>query len=246
MDIAICDDEQKVREYLSRLIQKQMREQGIEYCITEYASAGEYMEENRRFDLLFLDIELKHADMDGMTLARKLYEYSHQRPIIIFVTGFEDYVYDAFDVNAFQYLLKPVDEEKFEEVLRRAVKTVKQEERIYKEKETKTICIQFSGNTKIVAVDTISHIESYHHKLILHTVEGEIEYYARLSDLERELSDSFYRIHKSYLVNFSYVDTYNKTEMCLLDGTKLWISKYRYAEFVKAYMRYMKRVNEYE
>ncbi|NBK00428.1 DNA-binding response regulator, partial [bacterium 1xD8-48] len=105
--IAVCDDEKNIRSYLVSLIKKQ----GGEYGITEYASADEYFSDGKEHDIIFLDIEMdgSGAGLDGMGLARRIRGMEVQKqPIIIFVTGYEKYVYDAFDVGAFQYLVKPV------------------------------------------------------------------------------------------------------------------------------------------
>ena len=110
--IAICDDEANIRAYLSSLIQAQ----DCPCEIVEYASAGDCLADTQKIDLLFLDIELapSGSGLDGMALARKIRERATvTQPVIIFVTGYERYVFDAFDVGAFQYLLKPVNEEKF-------------------------------------------------------------------------------------------------------------------------------------
>ena len=88
----------------------------MECEIAEYVSADEYLLVQTEYDLLFLDIEL-----DGMELARRIRGREMERkPVIIFVTGCEKYVYDAFDVGTFQYLLKPVDEQRFAEFFGRA------------------------------------------------------------------------------------------------------------------------------
>ena len=118
MRIAICDDEAPTRTYLASLIRAQDRP-----CeVVEYASAGDCLADHRGIDLLFLDIELNAAGPDGMALARQIREdRPTAQPIIIFVTGYERYVFDAFDVGAFQYLLKPVDEQKFAQVFARAL-----------------------------------------------------------------------------------------------------------------------------
>ena len=116
--IAICDDEANIRAYLSSLIQAQ----DCPCEIVEYASAGDCLADTQKIDLLFLDIELNATGPDGMALARQIREGSSAaQPVIIFVTGYERYVFDAFDVGAFQYLLKPVNEEKFAQVFARAV-----------------------------------------------------------------------------------------------------------------------------
>ncbi|MCI8493139.1 LytTR family DNA-binding domain-containing protein, partial [Anaerotruncus sp.] len=108
--IAICDDEAPTRAYLASLI----RAQDCPCEIVEYVSASDYLTGYQGIDLLFLDIELNATGPDGMALAHRIRESnSTPQPVIIFVTGYERYVFDAFDVGAFQYLLKPVDEEKF-------------------------------------------------------------------------------------------------------------------------------------
>ena len=136
--IAVCDDEKNIRSYLISLIRKQDTECGI----MEYASAGEYLADSREHDLVFLDIEMggSGTDMDGMGLARHIRGMEAQKqPIIIFVTGYEKYVYDAFDVGAFQYLVKPVDERKFAEVFSRAVGQIESEA----EQRKKKLVIQY-------------------------------------------------------------------------------------------------------
>ena len=141
--IAVCDDEKNIRFYLVSLIEKQ----GGECSITEYASADAYLSDEREQDLIFLDIEMgsSGAGLDGMGLARHIRGMEAQKqPIIIFVTGYEKYAYDAFDVGAFQYLVKPMDEQKFAEVFGRAVGQVLSEA----EQRKKKLVIQYGGEGK--------------------------------------------------------------------------------------------------
>ena len=232
--IAICDEKANIRDYLSSLI-------GAQSCpceIVEYASAGDCLADHREIDLLFLDIELAPSCLDGMELARKIRERATMtQPVIIFVTGYERYVFDAFDVGAFQYLLKPVDEEKFAQVFARAVAQIG----TAKEKPGRVLTLQSANTSKTVPLDSIYYIESSNHKVELHLKDGEFACYAKIGDLELELQEQFFRIHKGYLVNLSYVDGYSKTEVTLTNGEKLLLSKYKYQDFVKAYLRFLKR-----
>ena len=234
--IAICDDEANIRTYLSSLI-------GAQSCpceIVEYASAGDFLADHREFDLLFLDIELapSGSGLDGMALARKIRERATgTQPVIIFVTGYERYVFDAFDVGAFQYLLKPVDEEKFAQVFFRAVAQIG----TAKEKPGRVLTLQSANTSKTVPLDSIYYIESSNHKVELHLKDGEFACYAKIGDLELELQDQFFRIHKGYLVNLSYVAGYSKTEVTLTNGERLLLSKYKYQDFVKAYLHFLKK-----
>ena len=234
--IAICDDEAPTRAYLTSLI----RAQDCPCEVVEYASAGDCLADHRGIDLLFLDIELNATGPDGMALARQIREQSAvTQPVIIFVTGYERYVFDAFDVGAFQYLLKPVDEEKFAQVFARAVKQI--EAGRVQPQLSHALTLQSAGASRTVPLDSIYYIESSNHKVVLRLKDGEFSCYAKIRDLEAELGDQFFRVHKGYLVNLAYVEGYSKTELTLTNGEKLLISKYKYPDFVKAYLRFVKR-----
>ena len=234
--IAICDDEANIRAYLSSLIQAQ----DCPCEIVEYASAGDCLADHRGIDLLFLDIELNATGPDGMALASQIREGNPAvQPVIIFVTGYERYVFDAFDVGAFQYLLKPVDEEKFAQVFARAVEQIKAGR--VQPQLSHALTLQSAGTSRTVPLDSIYYIESSNHKVVLRLKDGKFSCYAKIRDLEAELGDQFFRVHKGYLVNLAYVEGYSKTELTLTNGEKLLISKYKYQDFVKAYLRFVKR-----
>ena len=234
--IAICDDEAPTRAYLASLI----RAQECPCEVVEYASAGDCLAGHRGIDLLFLDIELNATGPDGMALARQIREgNSAAQPVIIFVTGYERYVFDAFDVGAFQYLLKPVDEEKFAQVFARAVEQI--EAGRVQPQLSHALTLQSAGTSRTVPLDSIYYIESSNHKVVLCLKDGAFSCYAKIRDLEAELGDQFFRVHKGYLVNLAYVEGYSKTELTLTNGEKLLISKYKYQDFVKAYLRFVKR-----
>ncbi len=229
--IAICDKEKNMRIYLSELVKKEH----VECEIAQYQSSEEYLTENREYDLLFLEMNLQFPG-DGLKLAEEIRSRkTGKQPLIIFVTAYEKYVYDAFDVTAFQYLLKPVDERKFSKVFQRAAKQI-----LFEMKTQKPpLVIQCAGVSKAVSIDSIYYVESQGHKVVLHLKDERLEYYAQIGVLEKELSGQFFRIHKGYLINLSFVNGYNKTAVTLTNGEKLLISKYKHGEFVKAYLDYV-------
>ncbi len=232
--IAICDDDANIRAYLTTRI----RAQSCPCEIVEYASANDCLADTQEMDLLFLDVELAPSGPDGMELARKLRERtSGTQPVIIFVTGYERYVFDAFDVGAFQYLLKPVDEEKFARVFARAAAQIG----TAKEKPGRVLTLQSASTSKTIPLDSIYYIESSDHKVVLRLRDGQFTCYAKIRDLELELQDQFFRIHKGYLVNLSYVAGYSKSEVTLTNGERLLLSKYKYQDFVKAYLHFLKK-----
>ena len=232
--IAVYDDEKNIRSYLVSLIRKQ----NIECSIMEYASADEYLADGREHDLIFLDIEMggSETELDGMGLARHIRGMNaHRQPVIIFVTGYEKYVYDAFDVGAFQYLVKPVDEQKFTEVFSRAVGQILSEA----EQRKKNLVIQYAGEGKAIPLNDIYYMESQNHNIVLFLKSGKLEYYGKIGELEEKLAGQFYRIHRGYLINLFHVEGYDRTEVRMANGDKLLLSRYKYDGFVQAYMNYI-------
>lgn len=239
IQIAICDDEANIRAYLVSLV----KEQDIECEIAEYASVEKYLSADRKHELIFLDIEMADGSADGsgaikngMWLAREIRRVEKaNQPVIIFVTGHREYAADAFGVDAFQYLLKPIDTKRFADVFQRAARRISKE----RERKKKKLVIQHGSTGKAIPVSHIYYVESQNHKAVIHAEEGTFGYYAKMEELEKELAGTFYRIHRGYLVNLSYVDGYNKQEAVMMNGDKLLISKYKYAGFVRAYLDYI-------
>jgi len=129
LEIAVVDDEKAIREHICALIEEQKPGSHIE----AYATGGELLASGKRFDIVFLDIQMD--GMNGIEAARKLRE-RQEDTVLIFITGIKEYVFDALDLYAFHYLLKPVDEGKFAEVLQRAAGEAK------KKKEKKCLFIR--------------------------------------------------------------------------------------------------------
>ena len=223
MDIAVVDDEKVMREYLCELIKKQKPESRIE----SYARGEELLASGKRFDIVFLDIQMD--GMNGIEAAGSLRK-KQEEVILIFITGIREYVFDAFDLYAFQYLLKPVDEKKFAEVLERAVREAG------RKKEKRELFIK-TRNLTLDQAD-ILYIESRGKKVEIHTVREResIQIYAAMEELEGQLGKDFYRCHRAYLVNMSHITEYGSDSIILANGDKVYLAKKKYGEFVKAYM----------
>ena len=233
MRIAVCDDDRAIREELFRLIQKQVSEADI----MEYQSGEELINARGNFDIYFLDIEM--GDVSGMDIARRIREQEdngRQRSIIIFVTGYREYMEAAFDVNAFHYLIKPIDTEKFSEVFRRAWK----EAAVFYEQEKKYIIVKSSGTQQKILLKNIYYIESGNKKVIFHTTNGTLEVYGKMEELEKGLGNTFYRCHRCYLVNMEKISAYSADNIQVINGDNLLLARKKYSDFIKIYMRYVK------
>lgn len=233
MRIAICDDEKNIRELIANKVVKQYPDAEIIF----FQSGEELLLSDETIDILFLDIQM--SGIDGMETARELRK-KDKSVILIFVTAVEEYVFQAFDVGAFNYIVKPIDDGKFSDVLHRAVDEWSSQNINEKEPEERYVLINNSGVHTKVILDEIVYAEVFNRKVVIHKLDGEIEYYGKMSDLESLAGDSFFRPHRAYLINFKYVEKYDATTIYLERGTAL-MAKQNYPEFVKKYMKYIQK-----
>ena len=245
MNIAVCDDEENIRIYIKKLIGMQ----DVDCRIMEFSSGEELLrfweqEDREEIELLFLDISMEGTD--GMEAAEQIRKWKEEKsealwgslPLLIFVTGYPEYMPKAFSVNAFQYLVKPVNEKEFEGVFEKAVRECRHLE-AKRSAEPKKILIRNGNAVRNVPVDDIYYIESNNRKIIVFMRDEKTECYGKISELEGQLKEGFFRIHKGYLVNMKYVERYSRTEVRMKNGSSLLISKYKYQDFIKAYIEYI-------
>ncbi len=232
MRFGICDDEKEIRDVIEEKIRLL-----YEYAeIVRFADAESLLKYPGQIDILFLDIQMEPTD--GMEAARKL-RAAGNNMTIIFVTAIEEYVFQAFDVGAFHYLVKPLEGEKFFEVLRRAV-TERKEINVKKMEEKASIMIKKGSLTQKIYLCEILYAEVYNRKILLHTMEGDVEYYGRLADLEKQAGAGFFRTHRAYLVNLEHVVRYDAGTVWLEKGQAL-MARQNYSEFVKRYLQFNRR-----
>lgn len=235
MRIGICDDQKEIREILTDKVKKYYPAEDI----AVYSSGEELLAARKLPDILFLDVQM--PEKDGMETARELRKRDRQM-IIIFVTVTEDYVFQSFDVGAFHYLIKPLEEEKFEEVLQKAVRQVRERdsEDAGTGKERQSLIVTSKGQHITVPIQEIVYAEVFNRKIILHTMDADIEYYGKLKELEKKAGEDFYRPHRAYLINLNFVRKYNAGVIYLKRGQAL-VAKQNYHDFVKCYLRFNQR-----
>lgn len=232
LKIAVCDDENHQRTELVVIIKKALQLKNIQYFIYQYENGEELLQSNLEINLFFLDIKMNK--LTGIETAKKIREVN-EKAVIIFITALKEYVFDAFDVRAFHYILKPISEEKLRSVLYSALLQLEGMEKFI-------IAKTISECTKIFIKD-ILYVESQLRKVVIHTTYDIIEYYNKLSDMEDDLKEyNFFRCHKSYLVNLKYIKSYDNTFITLKNGEKIYISKHKFSNFSKSFMYYLKNV----
>ncbi len=226
---AVCDDNPADASYVGALLKKWGCAAGYALKIEKYPSAEAFLSaygEDPSFDVLFLDIEM--GNMSGVELAKRLRQ-SGAGLQLVFVTGYMEYIAEGYDVEALHYLIKPVTAEKLYAVLDRAVERLKTREH--------TLILSLPDGTVRLPLHEIRYLDVLKNYV---TVHGAEDYSVKrtLNDLEGELDDSFYRIHRSYIVNLRFIRKITKTEVILKDGTALPLSRKMYEGLNQAVIRY--------
>lgn len=230
--IAVCDDIPLECADIAKQIETILKQSNTDFIIKKFFGGLELIQSRESFDIIFLDIKM--PNINGMELAKQIRKQGRQS-LIIFITSASEYVFDAFDVEAFQYLLKPIQTDKLKNVLEKATKKMQIDANID--------FLMISANRQIqkVFLKDILYIESIGRIAKIHCNNGTLETYEQIGILEDKLSDKFFfRCHKCFLVNLNFVDAFNKTEVCLENGEKIMLAKRRYEDFQKAILSYMK------
>ncbi len=236
MQIAVCDDEKEIRDMFAEKIGQLYPKADLPL----YQSGEELLLSDNEPDILLLDIKM--PGKNGMETARELRK-KNKITIIIFVTALDDFVFQAFDVGAFHYLVKPFDDRKFAEVLQNAIEWSEDRRKLEnagRKGEMPNLVITTGGKHITVNLEDVVYAEVFDRKVILHTMDADIEYYGKMKELEEKVGDEFYRTHRSFLVNFSFIRKYDATTIYLERGQVL-MAKQNYQGFVKQYLRYNQR-----
>lgn len=236
ISIAVVDDEKIIREQIRNLIKARIKECDIDV----YATGEELLTAKKDYAVIFLDIQMDGRN--GVETAKALRERNTAdstptESILIFITGIREYVFEAFDVAAFHYLLKPIEEKKFHEVFYRAVKEIERQRR----HKPKQLFIKTRTRSITLNQSDILYIENRAKKVEIHTAQEVIEMYASMNELEKQLGGNFYRCHRGYLINMAYIAEYESDSISLSNGEVIFMAKDRYNEFVKVYMRYLRK-----
>ena len=232
LSIGVCDDNMIECTALSQKIKRLFSLKGIAATVSDFYSGQALLIWEQKIDILFLDIKM--ASLNGLETAKLLREQG-QDFLLIFITSAEEYVYDAFEVEAFRYLLKPADDFKLEQSLFAAVE---------KKRKNPGNFFIFHRNHEVIKInlDEVFYFEITGRVIKAHLKMGCEEFYGKISTLEESLLDlEFFRCHKSYLVNLKFVESFSKTEIIMENGDRLFLSRRRTEAFSKAFLSYLKK-----
>lgn len=228
--LAIVEDEDSYAAQLIEYIEQYQAESGNYFKVTRFTDGDEITNGYKgQFDIILMDIEMKL--MDGMTAAEEIRKLDSD-VIIMFITNMTNYAIRGYQVDALDYVLKPVSYFAFSQKLGRAISRIKKT-------PSKIISVDMPSGVKKLEIDNIFYIESEGHNLNFYTTSGEFTIRAKMGDFEEQLSPyNFFRSNKGYLVNLKYVDGVENGS-CIIAGKKLLISRARKNDFMTALTDYM-------
>lgn len=235
MRIAICDDDHFITEEIRKALERIQKEMELEMSVDEFSDGTELycsIQEKGSYDIVYLDIEMK--GMNGIVTAGKIRE-EDPYAVLIFISAYDSYCRQLFDVEPLRFLDKPIRWEVFREYFLLAYQKVQDINQRF----------VFQANKRVYQIPhkEIMYLESKRRIIYVHCREKEYSYYGKMNDAWEILKDVgkyYIRIQKSYIVNYNYVASMSMKDVNLCNGVCLSLSndfkeeaQERYAEMMR-------------
>lgn len=219
--IAICDDDINARDALHIQLERILMEE-TEKIVYEFVSGQTavnwLLKHPGEIDLLFLDVEM--PGLNGMETAEKIREFD-KNMILVFVTGYTDYVFDGYRVGALDYVIKPAVKERLSEIMKRV------RAQIFSQSEENFVFQNIDGTYRF-SYEEILYFYSERRQVTVVTERGDFTFYGKLGEVENQTGGEFVRIHQRYLVNGKKVSHIGNASLLIGEGeneTELPISR---------------------
>ena len=227
--IAIVEDEVLYADQLQEYLKKYEEEYRETFEISVFQDGDQIVHHYKaEYDVILMGVEMRF--MDGMSAAEEIRKMDTE-VVIIFITNMPQYAVRGYEVDALDYVLKPITYFAFAQRLNRAIERIK--------KRTKrVISVNIKGSQIRMPIESVYYIESQGHTLIFHGVNGEVEAPGTMKEIQEKLRDEhFFRGNKGYLINLAHVD--RVVEGCaVVAGEELVLSRGRRKEFMEALAGY--------
>lgn len=232
MYIAVCDDEKIFRDEIIEALYAYFGK--LEITCKEYDDGASLLaayEQGEEFHALFLDIEM--PETDGMTTANMLRAKGFTAPII-FLTSHTEMAMEGYEVAAFRFLGKPANPDKLEKTLH----DLKEELC-----EKKKLIIRSEGEDVILITEDICYVEAQNNSIMIKTDKQDYIIRKKIADIEKELgelSETFFRVHRGYIVNLAHVKKHVGTDIVLDNGETIPLSRSMVNEFKQRLFAYVR------
>ncbi len=228
--IAVVEDEPGYSRLLNQFITDYECESGEAFYVANFYDGLDLIENyTSSFDIIFMDIEMKH--LDGMSAARQIRQQD-RNVIIVFITNLAKFAIQGYQVEAMNYILKPIHYFAFSQELKKAIEKVRERSAFF-------LHIAYQRNMIRLDVSRISYVESIGHSVTYHVEDGDFTNRDSLKNVEEKLQGHhFSRCNNCYLVNLAYVEKVDKN-IVTVSGKELQISRPRKKAFMEALAVYV-------
>lgn len=227
--ICLCDDNQILLEHYQNKLSLLAEKYNFQVSFSAFNSGEQllfHLSENpNQVDIIYLDILM--GALNGIETAKQLREMSCHAEII-FLSSSDEFVFESFDTSPVNYIVKgiAVEDDKLETTFVRAMNLALQ-------KESEVFLCGNGRQKKKIPIQKISYFEIRGRIMTVHFNEETFDFYSSINIVDKILKGkNFIRCHRSYLVNFSYIDTLNKNNLLLTTGKKIPLGS-TYVEDVK-------------
>jgi two-component system LytT family response regulator len=231
-NIAVCDDENITLKINCTYINELAKKYRIDACINGFNSGEAVIEyaEKEEIDILFMDIDMK--GINGIQTASKVMK-KNPRVVTIFITGHREFAYDAFTVEAFSFIVKPIEPERLDRIFKKAILQVND---LNLRKQRTPLIITEENLKKKINQGIILYIERNDTQSMIVTKQSRHFVYETITSLVERLEDNFVRISQGIVVNLSEVDQLQQNQVIMKTGERFNIGRTYSKEFKKRYL----------
>ena len=233
MKIGICDDEVYFVEATRSLLEQWGQQNKVALTIFQFTNGDDLIQAQQTecMDLILLDVIMPL--LNGMDTAREL-RAKNQKVPIIFLTSSREFAVDSYDVRAFHYLIKPVQNTAFFSVM--------DDFYVSLDKRKETFFAKIAGGCCNITLEETELLEAQNKEVVVYLSNGtQIEIRELFSDCAGIFTPEkgFFRCHRSYIVNMKYIEQFTKTQIITKSGIAIPISRNNYVAFKETYFTYM-------
>lgn len=221
--VSICDDEAYFVSELKKLLDEYFSSRGICSSILAFSDGEELLASGQVLDIILMDI--KFPESNGMEIVQRLRDRGSDSQVI-FITAYQKYVFQAFDLDAVHYILKPISAPKLFSALDKAIKRISSD-------NNKTLLVSNGASASRIPLKSILYCEALNHQITVHTQAEQFQFFGTLDSLQDKLDGRFFRSHRSYLVNMDHVIDKQTGFAIVTGGDKILIARRKQPEFTQ-------------
>ena len=230
MKIAVVDDSPRDLQLIKGYVERYFKENGGDYQVRTFENGLDFLDEEKlSFDIVFMDVEMPH--LNGIETARN-FRKRDKMAVLVFITNMAQYAIHGYEVDAIEYMVKPVEYYNFSDKMEKALRFVKRD-------QEKTLLLHGQEVTARIPVSGIYYMEKERNYILFHTKEGNFRERGSMGEMEEKLAGSgFSRCITGCLVNLRYISKMSKDAVWVGDRC-LPISRSQRKQFAKDFADFL-------